>query len=305
MKGFVYVVGNSIASKIGFSESPIKRVEAIKATRFNGVDCESFISRESLMARSWEANTHTLLNDKLIGSEMFSVSFSDAVNAVEKAKPLNSDIEKQKLIKGNLSMTKINAVSLINNVETMRIDGVVMGSMTQFWSALNIARVKSGKGNANLANFLKSGRTAEFAEMVKRKSGHEAVVVTGNGSTSRTWADITMLVYAAEQVSPEFHFQVISAFIDGAINSYEYALPVTSHNIGFDLLSALNNVDGSDCEEVSLLIMRSTNKSISEWGDASYEDLKKKHKKEKTIVSVIKQGFVANYEHLKELISKL
>ena len=92
-----------------------------------------------------------------------------------------------------------------------------MGSLTDLFSIGNAMRVQEGKRAAVLSQFLESGRTIEFASVIKEVHRIEPYEVVGRGAKGGTWACLQMMIFAAEYLSPRFHLEVIDAFINNKI----------------------------------------------------------------------------------------
>ena len=96
----------------------------------------------------------------------------------------------------------------------------MMGSLTDLFSIGNKIRVMEGKGIANMTLFVNSASTKEFISIIcEEQACHPDSVITktGRGKSSRTEANLHLLIYAAEYLSTRFHYQVIDTFITGKL----------------------------------------------------------------------------------------
>lgn len=182
-----------------------------------------------------------------------------------------------------------------------------MGDLTQLWKVGNQMRVSNGKAMANMALWQKSAKTKEFMQVVNNTIGHAPINVTGRGKSSRTWANIHMMIYAAEYLSPNFHFEVIDAFVKGKILDYrdESGDNFKAMNIAIDeFLPERGGKDNKGLRiQVAKLIKEKVNPELVSWNFATAEDLKFRSEIENEITLYLKRGFIRNYEHLKSVIN--
>jgi hypothetical protein len=184
-----------------------------------------------------------------------------------------------------------------------------MGDLTQLWKVGNQMRVADGKAVANMALWQKSAKTKEFMQIVNDNIGHAPINVTGRGKNSRTWANIHMMVYAAEYLSARFHFEVVDAFVQGKILSYrdESGDNFKAMNIAID--EFLPGREGKDNKglriQVAKQIKAKVNPELVSWNFATAEDLKFRCDIENEITLYLKRGFISNYEHLKLIIEDI
>lgn len=184
-----------------------------------------------------------------------------------------------------------------------------MGDLTQLWKAGNQMRAKNGKSAANMALWQKSARTKAFIGTVEINIGHAPINVTGRGKSSRTWANIHMMIYAAEYLCTEFHFEVIDSFIQGKILEYrdESGDNFKAMNIAID--SYLPEREGKDNKglriQVAKQIKAKVNPTLVSWNFATADDLKFRADIENEITLYLKRGFIKNYDHLKQTIGEI
>jgi hypothetical protein len=180
-----------------------------------------------------------------------------------------------------------------------------MGNLTQLWNAGNKLREKP----ANLSLFLSSNATKRFIEVAESKTGGKCFEMTGTGNKKRTWASIHLMIYAAEYLSPEFHFEVIDTFINGKILDYrdESGDEFKAMNIAIDKhLPDRENKDNTGVRiQIAKKIKHKVNPELTSWNLADADDLRYRLKIEEKIVSLLELGVVNDYEHLKQLIGKM
>lgn len=197
----------------------------------------------------------------------------------------------------------MNVVFSTGDVEVFH--KTAMGNLTQLWNAGNKTREKP----ANLSKFLSSESTKRFINVVEKKSKSKCYEVTGSGNTKRTWASLHLMIYAAEHLSDEFHYEVIDTFIKGKLLEFrdESGDEFKAMNIAID--NYLPEREGKDNKglriQVARKIKHKVNPELVNWNNADADDLRYRLKIEEKIVSLLELGVVNNYDHLKELIDKI
>lgn len=180
-----------------------------------------------------------------------------------------------------------------------------MGNLTQLWNAGNKLREKP----ANMSKFLSSESTKRFIEVAESKTGGKCFEVTGSGNKKRTWASIHLMIYAAEYLSPDFHFEVIDTFVKGKILDFRDESGDEFKAMTSAIDNYLPNRGGKDNKgvmiQISRLIKHKVNPELTNWNSADADDLRYRLKIEEKIVSLLELGVVNDYEHLKQLIGKM
>ena len=184
-----------------------------------------------------------------------------------------------------------------------------MGSLTDLWTVGTSIRLSEGRKVPILSQFLDSEKTKEFMAIIEQRTGTKCIEVVGRGKTGGTWANIHLMVYAAEYLSPSFHFEVIDAFIKNRI--------LELRDSGGERFKALNLIidqylperEGKDNKgifiNVSKMIKAKVMPGDKRWNDADANQLRKRDEYEEKLCTVLKLGLVKNWEHLKEIIEKM
>ena len=195
----------------------------------------------------------------------------------------------------------------------------MMGSLTDLFSIGNKIRVMEGKGIANMTLFVNSASTKEFISIIcEEQACHPDSVITktGRGKSSRTEANLHLLIYAAEYLSTRFHYQVIDTFITGKL--------LQLRDDGGDEFGVLNRAidrylpgrEGKASNQgcyinIAKVIRRRCNlvkpENDETWNqslankDAQLARYEMQHK----LVNLLELGLVRDWEHLKELAGKV
>jgi len=197
------------------------------------------------------------------------------------------------------------------------------GNLTELFRLGNKQRALEGRLPITARQILKLEKTQEFLEVVSKRlkiPKDKVVKVTGRGRNARTYAQLHFLIYCAEQISPEFHFDVIDVFIDNHI--------LQNRDDGGEHFKELNRVIDlylpereNKSSNVSVYIqcaklLKSKIFTIQEiakcddcniWNSkfATSSRLKIRDEYENKLISFLEMGLIRDYEHLKELIGKL
>jgi hypothetical protein len=184
-----------------------------------------------------------------------------------------------------------------------------MGNLTQLWSVGNLIRMQGGGKAANLTNFLQSAATKRFIEIVEDKTNEKCFEVTGSGNKKRTWANMHLMIYAAEYLSPEFHFEVIDTFINGKLLELRDHGGDAFNSMTFLIDHKIPDRVGKDNKgviiQVSKRIKHKVNPELQSWNDADKEDLKFRLDIERKVTTALELGLVQSYDHLKNIIDSI
>ena len=195
----------------------------------------------------------------------------------------------------------------------------MMGSLTDLFNIGNKMRVMEDKGVANMTLFINSASTQAFISIIcEEQACHPDSVITktGRGKSSRTEANLHLLIYAAEYLSTRFHYQVIDTFITGRL--------LQLRNDGGDEFGMLNRAidrylpgrEGKASNHgcyinIAKVIRRRCNlvkpENDETWNqsiankDAQLARYEMQHK----LVNLLELGLVRDWEHLKDLVERV
>ena len=184
-----------------------------------------------------------------------------------------------------------------------------MGDLTQLWKVGTIMRVNNGMAVPQLNNFLQSQSTKDFIEVCERKTGKPCIEVTGRGKNGRTWASIHMMIYAAEYLSTEFHFEVIDAFINNKILEWRDVSGNEFKALNIAIDNYLPNREEKSNKgiyiNVARMLLKKVNPALSSWNDATADELRERAVIENKLVTTLHLGLIRDWEHMKEIIEKI
>lgn len=184
-----------------------------------------------------------------------------------------------------------------------------MGDLTQLWKVGTIIRVNGGMAVPQLNNFLQSQSTRDFIDVCERKTGKPCIEITGRGKNGRTWASIHMMIYAAEYLSTEFHFEVIDAFINNKILEWRDVSGDEFKALNIAIDNYLPNREEKSNKgiyiNVARMLLKKVNQDLKSWNDASADELRDRASIENKLVTTLQLGLIKDWEHMKEIIEKI
>jgi hypothetical protein len=136
------------------------------------------------------------------------------------------------------------------------------------------------------------------------------IKVVGKGNQARTMAHMSLAIFVAEQLSPEFHVQVIKTFIEGKLMEFRDLGGTEFKNLNAAIDLYLPDREGKDntgcyINAAKLVRQRLLGTEEPNWNEASVAQTETRYELEKSLVRFMAAGQVRNWEHLKELIQKL
>ena len=188
----------------------------------------------------------------------------------------------------------------------------MMGSLTDLFNVGNRYRVSAGKGTANMSLFLQSAATQEFISIICKRQGcspDDVIRQSGRGKSSKTMANLHLIIYAAEYLSTEFHYEVIDAFITNKLLEWRDDSGDEFKLLNLAIDNYLPERDGKDNKWIYINIAKAIKLKVNPdgnmWNTATALQLRQRAKIEARMVSVLELGLIRNWEHLKEIIEKL
>lgn len=187
-----------------------------------------------------------------------------------------------------------------------------MGSLTDLFRVGNAMRVSEGKTPANITHFVRGERTQEFLNAMAKGLGipaEDIVRTVGRGKASRTEAKLHFLIYAAEYLSPTFHFHVIDTFINSKILEMrdESGDQFKALNMAVDThLAGRENKDNKGIYiQIAKILKDKIAPTDGNWNMATADQLRERLAIECKLVDYLERGFIKDWEHLKQVIIEI
>jgi len=198
-----------------------------------------------------------------------------------------------------------------------------MGNLSELFRLGNTQRMIEGKTPINQSQFLKQERTLEFISVISNETGlskDEIVKKKGRGKNSKFYAQLHLLIFCAEALSPLFHYKVIDLFVSNKI--------LTIRDMGGDDFKDLNALidkkipDRVNKNNMGLYIYTAKvlkNKIFPDvdlsnytginniWNSnyATSEALRKRDDYEKKMMILLEMNVVESWEHFKSFLDRL
>jgi hypothetical protein len=186
------------------------------------------------------------------------------------------------------------------------------GSLTDVFNIGNKMRVLAGVSSANMSLFINSEKTKAYISMICKKEGlsrQDVIMQQGRGKASRTEAHIHLLIYAAEYLSTEFHYEVIETFINSKILELrdESGDQFKALNMAID--RHLGGRVGKDNKGLFIHVAKALKEKINpadgNWNLATAEQLRERVTVERRLVDYLEMGFIKDWEHLKQVVVEI
>ena len=193
----------------------------------------------------------------------------------------------------------------------------MMGSLTDLFNVGNKMRALESKSAANMTHFVKANATQEFIRVICEEQGclpDEVIKQTGRGKSSRTEANLHLLIFAAEYLSTRFHYQVIDTFIAGRLlqlrddGGNEFKLLNTAID---RYLPDREGKDNKGCYINIAKIIRKRCDLVKPEDDPTWNQAaadkhaqSKRYDLQHKLVSLLELGVVRDWEHLKDLADR-
>ena len=196
---------------------------------------------------------------------------------------------------------------------TMSIEHkTAMGNLADVFSIGNRYRILSGKSPANITLFCSNSSTQEFLDSVAKRLNVDKstlLYTVGRGKNSRVVANIFLIIYAAEYLSPDFHVEVIDTFINSKLLSWRDDSGDHFKGLNEEIKSAAENMFGKPAHQGHFITMaKIINARIGDsidWNTATAEQLKERDRIEVGLCTIIKLGLARDWEHLKQIAAEI
>ncbi len=202
-------------------------------------------------------------------------------------------------------------VDFFGNKVRCETEGLLV-SLNDLLIAGNSWRVQNNLPCKNLFDIISTKSFFEFKEAVKKSEGKtDAEILKAiKGRNGRTMAHIFLAIYVAEQMSPDFHVQVIKTFVKGKLLEFrDYGgAEFKVMNVVIDQYILSGQGEKEDyIKAARALRTRILGKDAvsGDWDKATIEQTHQRYDMEHRITDFIRMGFVKDINHLVAVIAKL
>lgn len=199
----------------------------------------------------------------------------------------------------------------IGNTEVIAHHKTAQFDLTSLWKAGSTYRILDGGNQANITQFLNSDKTKKFIAICEEKSnGEPQISKTGRGKNARTFVSLHLAIYAAEYLSPEFHYEVIDTFINGKILEYRDESGDNFKLLNERIDTLPDRVEKAKSNKgcyiaISKMFKAEIKPDGDSWNTASADQLRDRAKIEEKLADYIDNGFITSYPQLKEVAERL
>jgi len=199
-----------------------------------------------------------------------------------------------------------------NNVRA-ETDGNLV-SLTDLVRAGNQWRATKGFSLKTLQSIVESVGFNEFLKVAQSKNtDKEILFTTGKGNQKRTMAHVIIAIYVAEQMSPEFHYEVINKFIEGKLLEFRELGGTEFKNLNAAIDLYLSGREGKSSNQglyinIAKIIREKLMGAGSEagcWDSATVAQIHSRYDLEHRLIDYLKRGFIRDWEHLKQIAAEI
>ena len=187
-----------------------------------------------------------------------------------------------------------------------------MGNLADVFAIGNKHRILTNKSSANITHFCNAVGTQEFLDSVAKRLNVEKstlLYTVGTGKKARVMANIFLIIYAAEYLSPDFHVEVIDTFINSKLLSWRDDSGDHFKGLNEEIKTVSENLLGKPAHKGHFITLaKIVNARIGDkldWNTATAEQLKERDRIETGLCTVIKLGLVKDWEHLKQIAAEI
>lgn len=206
------------------------------------------------------------------------------------------------------------SVEFFGNVVRAQTNGSLI-CLNDMFIAGNALRLSEGKPALQMNAFLNSKGLADYIEAAAHEWNlPESHFITkeGRGKNTRTYVHVSVALLAAESMSPRFHAHVHRVFIEGKLLEFRERGGTEFRNLNAAIDMYLPDRAGKDNKGVFINIAKLIRERIlgngavtDDWNKATVAQTHLRYEWENKMCDMLRLGVVRDYEHAKQLISKL
>jgi len=208
----------------------------------------------------------------------------------------------------------IMQVDFFGNKVRCETDGLLV-CLNDLVTAGNMHRAENQRPLKRLQDMTTTDGFNTFLGVVSKRSGmspKDLLFVAGRGRGARTMAHYVIAIYIAEQMSPEFHYEVIKTFMEGKLLEFRELGGTEFKTLNAAIDRYLPNRECKDNKGVFIQIAKLLRTKIlgkdaeaGDWNDCPTAQTHMRYEAEKQLIKFLEMGLVRDYEHLKELVERL
>lgn len=183
------------------------------------------------------------------------------------------------------------------------------GDLNNLWAYFNSLRVMKGLKSLSQKDWLRKDKTLELISYLQGKNPDTPMITTKIGKGGGTWVNYELLIEAAAFLDADFKLELYKTFIDAEILQWREDGGDEFINLNIAIDAYLPERDGKDNTGIFIQVAKQLKAKIlspdDTWNTASFPQLEKRAKLEKELCNYLRLGMIRNYEHLKEVISKI
>lgn len=205
------------------------------------------------------------------------------------------------------------SVDFFGNVVRAQTNGSRI-CLNDLFIAGNALRMADGKPALQMASFLRSKNVEEYMDAAAEEWNiprDSLITKEGRGNTTRTYVHASIALLAAESMSPRFHAHMHRVFIEGKLLEFRERGGTEFKNLNASIDQYLPGRDGRDNKGVFIQIAKALRTRVlgtddaDGWNAASVAQTHERYEVENKLCDLLRLGLVRDYDHLKELVSKI
>lgn len=290
--------------KIGVSNNVTRRVASIATSGDLGppVRVKQF---EVPDARVVEQIVLTTLQEHKTSGEWFTCDFSTVVNTAEQVIATSAERLAEEL-------PSADAIRLLEDSLLYSCDkGMV--NLNQLFLLGNKYRAEVGLPAFQIAAFLRAKGTMEYIAAAKEEWNlqDQDLIVRPTNGTGCTMVHISIAVLAAASMNVKLHAKLHRRLIESETARFVSTGGTEFKNLNASIDQYLPGRDGRDNKGVFIQIAKALRTRVlgtddaDGWNAASVAQTHERYEVENKLCDLLRLGLVRDYDHLKELVSKI
>ena len=201
-------------------------------------------------------------------------------------------------------------VDFFGNGVRCETDGLLV-SLNDLLIAGNVWRHNNSLSAKRLDDIVGTQAFEAFLNAVCRRTlkSKDELFKTVKGRNGRTMGHLYLAIYVAEQMSPDFHVAVIETFVEGKLLEFREmgGTEFKTLNAAIDMYLPGGGSTGRYINSAKLLRVKilGAEAEAGDWDKATVDQTHRRCDLEKRVSDFLRMGFVRDWDHLKEIITKI